>query len=825
MTADVDRSLRVAPTTPGVERTRVRANLMAKLFGAELATLRIGRFKVNRRVGGGAQGDVYEAQDPGLERTVAVKVLRRSGRLAAREGRALARLAHPNVVEVFGRGEYTDADGALVEYVVTEFVPGEPLPEWLERNPDPKARVGVLLGCARGLQGAHEAGIVHGDFKPSNVMVRDGPRAQIIDFGIASDLEDLQRTPLRVEGTAGYIAPERYEGSIQPAIDQFSFCVVAHEVLGGAGISGRLMAALERGRSSAPRDRFATLEPLIDLLQRELQPRRWRWAVVGAAVVACVVAGLLRADASLPCDAVTAERRDVWTPARRATFVSHPDAAAITSMSDRWVRDWDVARIDACERGPRAAAVTRCLDGLLVDFDLRLGFADGEIHRGRVAGALAALPVASACATESKSENSISEVDEGKLRQARAAGDLEGPAAGLRDSDDLAARVEGLPARFGARVLRHRARWASQLQRNEDAVRWYEASVWKADEAGDDAAAARGACSASSLAGGRLGDLHRAEAWLRRAKAFAQRTPGGTDECVVRAEAALARERGEFSRARRLLETASATARGWAATQISVQRCTLEESAGNPVQAVQRCTEAVDAFAETLGPDHPRTIQRRQSLGAALEGAGRWDEAREVLENALAAQERRGGANLYWTLNSLGIVLEQLEEFEQAKAVYERALDELEAAPNGRPESRESLEINLGTLALVQDDLPESEQHYRRALIAMQTRLGSDHPRILSARWGLAEVLFKQERAEDALEQIEEALRIGRENAVGAGLLVKPRLVKARILIKGGLDLEEGRAAAQQVLDDVQKFAPELSETSAEARTLLDLAG
>lgn len=155
--------------------------------GAEL-----GRYQVLRRVGEGGMGVVYEAKDRELGRTVALKVLRRAGSGAghrarrarlAREAQTMAKLAHENLVPVFDVGELA---GDL--FVAMELVEGVDLARWLGEAPRGwREVVQVFLQAARGLDAAHRAGVIHRDFKPSNVMVGKHGRVRVLDFGLARD--------------------------------------------------------------------------------------------------------------------------------------------------------------------------------------------------------------------------------------------------------------------------------------------------------------------------------------------------------------------------------------------------------------------------------------------------------------------------------------------------------------------------------------------------------------------------------------------------------------------------------------------------------------
>ncbi len=151
----------------------------------------IGRYRVERRLGAGGVGMVFAAVDAELGRHVAVKLLRpdrlgadseRAGQRLREEAQTMARLAHPNVATVFEVGEH---DGSV--YIAMEMVDGCSAREWLDQTARHWREVlNMYFLAARGLAAAHDAGIIHRDFKPTNVLVgRDG-RAQVVDFGLAS---------------------------------------------------------------------------------------------------------------------------------------------------------------------------------------------------------------------------------------------------------------------------------------------------------------------------------------------------------------------------------------------------------------------------------------------------------------------------------------------------------------------------------------------------------------------------------------------------------------------------------------------------------------
>lgn len=196
------------------------------------------RYRVDRVVGHGGMGTVYEGFDNRLERVVAVKVMNDhlgyEPGLADRfvtEARAAARLSDPHVVAVYDRGRTADA-----LYLIMEYVPGRTLRSELAfggRLPVARA-LEILSAVLKALQAAHSAGFVHGDIKPENVLLGDRGEIKVTDFGLARAIEDGDHRASLLIGTAAYLAPEQALDRIpDPRSDLYSTGILLFEMLTG----------------------------------------------------------------------------------------------------------------------------------------------------------------------------------------------------------------------------------------------------------------------------------------------------------------------------------------------------------------------------------------------------------------------------------------------------------------------------------------------------------------------------------------------------------------------------------------------------------------
>lgn len=263
-------------------------------------------YRLLDRLGAGGMGEVWRARHQGLDRLVAIKRVRgdhpESSDRLVREARAIARIRHPSIVQVFD----VLVDDGEAPYLVMELLHGADLARVVAQGgalPEIRA-VHLMLGVLSGLDAAHRHGIVHGDVKPDNILLSADDtgveRAVLLDFGLAHAVTPDRGTTSSLAGTPDFMSPEQVGGQVVgPASDQWSACVTLYSLVTGrapfsrtslpalfdairaaplsyprdAEMDPRLFAILARGTRKAPAERYADLAELSSALDTWLRSR------------------------------------------------------------------------------------------------------------------------------------------------------------------------------------------------------------------------------------------------------------------------------------------------------------------------------------------------------------------------------------------------------------------------------------------------------------------------------------------------------------------------------------------------------------------------
>ena len=248
---------------------------------------KLGQYEVQDFIGQGAMGVVYRAYHEQLERTGAVKVMQAitpdtdSVARFRHEAQAIAKMRHPNIVDVYDFGEYEGTPYMIVEYVAG----GSLASKMAHGRLDQETALKYLRGIAAGLDYAHAHGVVHRDVKPANVLLTADDQPVLADFGLAKLLQgsSLKSMTGVTTGTPAYMAPEQVTGGkVSPASDRYSLATIAYEMLTGV----------------IPFDGEALMELLYAQVHREPVPPSSRYPDLGAPVDAVIMRGLAKDPAA-----------------------------------------------------------------------------------------------------------------------------------------------------------------------------------------------------------------------------------------------------------------------------------------------------------------------------------------------------------------------------------------------------------------------------------------------------------------------------------------------------------------------------------------------
>jgi eukaryotic-like serine/threonine-protein kinase len=728
----------------------------------------LGRYRVRERIGHGGCGLVLLAEDPQLDREVAIKVVlpTRAQESSAskwqdalqREARALARLRHPNVVEVFDAGttEYLDEDTGELQpgvYLVMERLRGRTLRQWLAKQPRSwREIVDVHVQAARGLIAAHAVGIVHRDFKPDNVLLTEDGRVVLIDFGLADEARELDEPSSldasdsnhgdvsvtrrsRIVGTPLYMAPEQHIGrEVGPAADQYAWCVslfsalygrppfagdsmdeiVAHKFRGKlpgvaapSGLPRALHRALARGLRVEPSARHPDIDALVRATQRATSGARRFVPMIAAGALASVATAAVMlgpVGAQHPCDDSTRGWADGWSMERRdevASALARLPAANASALASRVVeqvdhhgRRWQAAHDTVCGRDSAREDVLAQLECLDRGLD----------QVTQVGDALAALTI-------------------DDFAQASPLLD------GLRKPDECLVAAHGSDLEPAQREeLAELWRRADELGVQVDASgqladpAWAEAALLRADELGD-------AALASTIAW-RLGQVARAAGRLDEGAAH-MRT------AVFRAAAA-----HDHPRALRLMPL-------------------LLLAVGSDLadhEEAERLFEHAQVMSAQLDDSREAIADCETSMAYILIERGDKDGALATYERVLATYESLPELPRELPRVRMAIAGAAIEagDLDRASALLERASDELDRLSLPTDLNYATIEFLEGGIAEERGDYEAAHEGYASAVARLRVRLHG-HPFVGVGLHGLGVVEKHMGRLDEATASLAEA--------------------------------------------------------------------
>ncbi len=765
----------------------------------------IARYVVLDRVGAGGMGVVYAAYDPRLDRRVALKLISRpsgSPRGASRmlrEAQAMARLNHPNVVTIHDVGLHGDRT-----FLAMEFVEGKNLAAWIaERHPSWQKAAALLLQAGRRLAAAHAHGIVHGDFKPDNVLLADDGRVLVTDFGLARELDgdsndgppttdDEVQPDGRTDATAGtpaYMAPEQFAGGPRtPATDQFSFCVAAYEAIFGerpfpteslgelvdavlrgevreppaarrGAVPTRLRAAILRGLAREPERRFPDLAPVLAALADDPGRRRRVWLGAGLGSLALCLGGagvVLHDPKQRMCEAAGARIDAVWNNERRANLAHAFVASELPQANAAWTAvdaavaayaaEWRQAVVATC-----SATHTRG-EQSHERLDVRMDCL--QARRERIDALLSELATADSTAIERAPQAAMS------LPRIAACND---PAVRGRDAtpEQLAAIAEARMSLATAEARLAGGRYAVGVDATSDSlaaiadvdVPWFRAEVLlaraKLQTLAGDPAGARATIDEGLRLAAIAGDPSTtANLWLEwlHVVGDVQLDPQAALAMTLPIELAVLAAGNDIDLQR----------------QHATVLANVEDSAGQFEAAETHRLRAL-SLGEQLDPGPLARAVLHGNYGNTLHALGRFVQAREQHERALELVRTVLGEDHPEVAHQISRVARDashLGDPERARELHLHALAVREASLGPRHLLVGEDLINLATVEYTLHELEASFKHAERALDLYLANQGGDHPNVAAVHNHLGNLAHRISDYPRALSHFGEVERI-----------------------------------------------------------------
>jgi len=801
--------------------TRALAELVQAPTAVFPAGTRLGeRFRIIERIGAGGMGVVYRARDEQLSRDVAIKVHAKhaGAQRLQREATAMAQLAHPNVVMVHEVGTHDDA-----MFIAMELVAGETARSWRERERRTWRQVVKLyVAAGEGLLAIHDAGLVHRDFKPENVLVGDDGRVRVADLGLARAIGDGERVEALAAtdatghaGTPAYMAPEqRTGGAIDARSDQYSFGRALDEALRGLRPPARVRTALARAMEQDPAARWPTMRPLLAELGRDPRPR----IAIAAAVVVALAGGVgawRLAHRDDLCTIPASEVDGLWATSRAEVerafaATGSPFAAATFARVDailaRRAASWQAARRDACEatrvRGDQSEELLdrrrSCLDARraeTADLASVLAHADPAVVEHAL-DAVEALPALARCSDLQALASRVPSPPSAIAPQVARIDQIVGEALAFhRAGQDATGLTRLTPAVAEASQLGYEP----LVTRVEAALGELEASEGKAATAvdhlshayftarriGDDEASARTASDLVQVVGADLDRVDAVATWIELATAEIGRSAKHTrDEALLWIRIARVDDRaGRFDAAAGHLHDARALLAALSEGESTIAVEELVDEGTNLGHRGQN-QNALDVFVrqralveKVYGPDHPAMILslikiglRRSELGQDEAGIASLREAVALADRVVAPRHPRAIA----AHANLGLALYNHMDFDGAIAEYERELPIVQSI-FGEEHPRYALMLdNLGIAYLDSDRAAVALDLFQRVLAIDEKALSADHPDLALTLDHVGGALAKLHRCSEAIPLLQRAVAIYDKSAPDSGDRVYP---------------------------------------------------
>ncbi|MEM6292110.1 MAG: serine/threonine-protein kinase [Myxococcota bacterium] len=774
----------------------------------------VGRYLVLRPLGRGGMGEVYAAHDPQLDRTVALKVVRRAGSRGYElrdEAKSLARLSHRNVVSVHDVGELPDG-----LFIAMEYIEGQTLRAWSRAHRDDVGALArIMRDAGRGLAAAHKRGLVHLDFKPDNVMIAADGRVVVLDFGLAQVLgASAPNADERPAGTPAYMAPEQHRGeALDARTDQFAFCVTWLEcAIGQRPFSGdspaavtraildaevtlpvrvpkmsrQTLAALRRGIEGEPQARWSSMKALLAATRPAAASARAAWLAVGAAVAvgggvawSAASEGSTCARAGSPVTAVWSADASEALRARvlgRGLPMAADDAARITERLDGYANDLAAGYVEACTAASQDGARQACLDTRLEQLRATVDLLTEPADAPETAELFAAMQGVGRC----------------------------------RIADQETVYTEGGSADEARDLLRRLAsgRTLAAAGRHEEAAPALASIATEAASAGLGGVESLARVELSARASLR-GEAEDARLQLEQAMMLAANAESA--EATYRAlEEQIAQHslEGRLEAVEALVPVARA-----AAARAGLSGAAVEVARGNARQLRGDIDGAEVAYRDALSlTDMPGVRLKAQSnLGALALYRGRYVEARTLFEEALPVSVALHGAGSVATLKmaaNLADAHQQLGAFDVARRRYEQTLQTYEVLGSADSQPAEHVRLNLAIALLGAGETEAALKMGREAAARMRAMHGDQHVFAFAARDFVAQTEAAQGREAMALTMTT-ALRddmvalLGEEAGI-VGFIDLQASKYAGALGQAGAGLEAARAGRRRL----QSLAP-----------------